>query len=967
MKKLLCTLLLIFCLIGVYASEAFELADVYESGITDSVFYSYIHKDTGLKVVYENNDAGNNYAELMFRTPMQDEGDLNHVFEHSLLSGSDKYPSSYLFFDFSHRSYLSSVNADTQMSSTAYHAASPSSEQIEIYIDALFSLVDDPDLIHEENIYRREAIRYDLQSVDGPITPAGTVFNEDVGYITDEVRGAVEGVFRALYPGMYASNIIGRLPMHLEDNTYERIKEIFSDYYNWDNALLYAYGDINIDRVLDDIDREYLSVSDKPSTDLSEFYSEEPEPGYRELDYPIPASSDKVITDSSSYIIYAFELGDLEFDELLKLDPIIQILTKDGGILDEELEKRSVDGVDVVELDLSTLRPVLEFLLFYTSPEERNGFREAVDAALSRAASGEISGDEIADMAGIIKNSILSSTEDGSLSVSNADIYRNLFALTGGIDAIEIYENVLADLEEDGEDIAYRCIDVDQFNSLAGSMPLVSQADVLHAQVRAILDIAVRQLHRTTVSGIRFGPFGIFPVFRRPAAVINILRNITDSAHRNAHQVGIEDIAADTSLQEEAEGKVLVREVLVHTEREIRIRISDNLFVGLRNAGNAIEVLVLHFSDHGLAECLGFIRIERIGSYLSDIIIETVLDISPDRTDRHTVSLDEGGIGATPALCELVAGKAVDLIPVDGYIDVEIPAEAPYRYRIELSCNLNTLIGYVTEVGRHVGESSTLRNLDVLQQVERLLIIEVYGKVDLVLQEAHVDTHVVLVRGFPPQIRVGRSTPGQTGIAALQGTVDRIVRNRQIISRCIGSNRLVTGLSVAQPEFQVAENVQVLNEFLFRGTPCECSRGEVRPLIARSELAGAVTTERRREQVTAHEVVVYSAKERYQRRHASPALGSLRIDGCAHVEIFRDILGESGSNHGLVSIIAMLIGEGSHDIQRVVLIELLVIGNHRLEGQVPGPVVGLRSITVRGVLAFDRLPVIVNITLVCII
>lgn len=454
MKKLLCLLLLIFCLIGVYASDAFELVDVYESGITDSVFYSYIHKDTGLKVVYENNDAGNNYAELMFRTPMQDEGDLNHVFEHSLLSGSDKYPSSYLFFDFSHRSYLSSVNADTQMSSTAYHAASPSNEQIEIYIDALFSLVDDPDLIHEENIYRREAIRYDLQSVDGPITPAGTVFNEDVGYITDEVRGAVEGVFRALYPGMYASNIIGRLPMHLEDNTYERIKEIFSDYYNWDNALLYAYGDINIDRVLDDIDREYLSVSDKPSTDLSEFYSEEPVPGYRELDCPIPASSDKVVTDSSSYIIYAFDLGDLEFDELLKLDPIIQILTKDGGILDEELEKRSVDGVDVVELDLSTLRPVLEFLLFYTSPEERNGFCEAVDTALSRAASGEISGDEIAGMAGIIKNSILGSTEDGSLSVSNADIYRNLFALTGGIDAIEIYENVLADLEKNGEDIA---------------------------------------------------------------------------------------------------------------------------------------------------------------------------------------------------------------------------------------------------------------------------------------------------------------------------------------------------------------------------------------------------------------------------------------------------------------------------------------------------------------------------------
>ena len=475
MRKLLCILSCVFLMVGAYASDSFELVDTYESEITDSVYYSYIHGSTGLKVVYESNSAGDNYAELIFRTPMQDEGDLNHVFEHSLLSGSERYPSSYLYFDFTNRSYLSSVNADTQLASTAYHAASPSSEQLEIFIDALFSLVEDPDLINEENIYRREAIRYDLQSIDDSIVPSGTVFNEDVGYITDEQRGAIEGVFKALYPGMYASNMIGRLPMHLEDNTYDRIKEIFTDYYNWDNALLFVYGDIDIDKVLDAIDSRYLSSSSKPSTDLSEFYAQEPEPGYRELDYPIPASSDKIVTDTSSYIIYAFDLWDLGFDELMELAPMIQIIGKDGGILKEELEKKSIDGIDVVAMDLSALRPVLEFLLVYTSPDEKEGFCEAVEATLGRVASGEIGGEEIAGMADIIRNDILRSTEDGSLPASDAGLYRELFALTGETNAEEIYEKSLRDLENEGEaivaSIASKLLDPDRPRAAVTATP----------------------------------------------------------------------------------------------------------------------------------------------------------------------------------------------------------------------------------------------------------------------------------------------------------------------------------------------------------------------------------------------------------------------------------------------------------------------------------------------------------------
>ena len=202
------------------AEDAFELNGVYYTDHTDSIIYTYIHKKTGLRVIHEDNANGIYYLDLIFRTPMQDEGDLNHVFEHTVMSGSRKYPSSYLFFDLVDRSLGADIGASTYTGFTEYHFSTPSREQAYIYADVLFSLIDSPDLISNENIYRREAVRYDLDSVDGQFVPSGTVFTEDIGYITSDPHNIINGILDSLYPGCYAANTVGRLPLNLEKNTY---------------------------------------------------------------------------------------------------------------------------------------------------------------------------------------------------------------------------------------------------------------------------------------------------------------------------------------------------------------------------------------------------------------------------------------------------------------------------------------------------------------------------------------------------------------------------------------------------------------------------------------------------------------------------------------------------------------------------------------------------------------------------
>lgn len=455
MKRSILLLSVLAALLPVCA-DSFTLVDEHESGIYSSVYRSYVHDGTGFMVVYEENAAGNMRADLAFRTPQQDYGDLNHVFEHSLLSGSARYPSSYLFFDLSNRAYISQANAGTYQGVTDYYIESPSAEQLMKGIDILMSLAEDPDLIRNENIYRREAVRYDLWSPDDDIVPAGTVFNEDMGYISSEPMVMYREIISGLYGDTCAGYYIGQLPLHLEDNAYSRILEIYDEYYRWDNAVLYLYGELDIEAVLDFLDREYLAGSEKVGTDLSVYLEGNPEPGFREKKASLPVPSYIEVSDTSSAIAYAFDISDLTGEERYVLQLIAQYISADGGMLQRAVSGRGIQGRATFLSGGAMTRPMMAFILEYTSPDQALPFKEAIDSMLESLAEEGIPDAELSSYAEAIAASSAYSEEMGSIAADNALKLQASFAATGGICGIRDYESAVLSLAEGGASSAMK-------------------------------------------------------------------------------------------------------------------------------------------------------------------------------------------------------------------------------------------------------------------------------------------------------------------------------------------------------------------------------------------------------------------------------------------------------------------------------------------------------------------------------
>ena len=81
---------------AVWAAESgaagYTLAETKELADLGGTAYYYRHDKTGAEVVWLDNGAERREFSIGFKTPPADSKGANHVLEHSLLCGSEKYP-----------------------------------------------------------------------------------------------------------------------------------------------------------------------------------------------------------------------------------------------------------------------------------------------------------------------------------------------------------------------------------------------------------------------------------------------------------------------------------------------------------------------------------------------------------------------------------------------------------------------------------------------------------------------------------------------------------------------------------------------------------------------------------------------------------------------------------------------------------------------------------------------------------
>lgn len=353
---------------------------------------SFTHEQSGAQLCYIKNEDTNRSFSIAYRTPHVDETDANHVFEHAILSSSDKYPSQDLFFDLLGKTYNTYVNASTHLTYTLFPVSSQSEEQLLRLADAYLSCMVSPSLLQDERIFQREALRYMLYDVEEPIAMGGTVFSEDMGSMTDIQGEAYRNLYQTLYPGEYSANFVGRAHINYRDLTFAHMAETFERSYHFDNSLILLYGDLDYRNFLAFIDREYLGKAEKHGTDLSAYHDPVTAPGYTEAVAYAPAYEGDS-TEDASMIYYAMDLDGQDWETIAQLDLFASMLDRDSSIFHEKVKEAGLTAPVFAGIMLDAEKPIFCFGMLYANPEDAAGFKTAVDDTLADVADKGLDGE----------------------------------------------------------------------------------------------------------------------------------------------------------------------------------------------------------------------------------------------------------------------------------------------------------------------------------------------------------------------------------------------------------------------------------------------------------------------------------------------------------------------------------------------------------------------------------------------
>ncbi|MBQ7536376.1 MAG: insulinase family protein [Stomatobaculum sp.] len=421
---------------------------------------SFIHEKSGLTLFLVENEDPDLCFQICFRVPHEDYTDTAHIFEHSIISSSDKYPSKNTFFDMVNKSYNTFINAFTYPIMTCYPVASKSQEQLEKMADVTMSCMAAPGVLKDEHYFKREAVRCQLYSKDDPITMEGTVFSEDIGCITDPGDWIPGAVFEAMYPGTLAKYVPGKLYIGYKDLEYAHLQEIYDRYYSYDNAIVLLYGKMDYARMLSFLDETWLSKAEKAGKNALNKYELEPKEGASEIKVDVPAFEGDT-TEQASVIGYNVDLSDFTDEELAELSYLAAFLRSDSSPFKQKLRKKGIYNPSSVSNDAFSGVAVqtFAFTLENAEPEQAESFKEVVLETLSETAEQGLPASLIESTLHAIRLQRALSPESTSIGAQGMTAGLVWFMLSGRTDYYELEKQAEKSMSEEtaGERVKALC------------------------------------------------------------------------------------------------------------------------------------------------------------------------------------------------------------------------------------------------------------------------------------------------------------------------------------------------------------------------------------------------------------------------------------------------------------------------------------------------------------------------------
>lgn len=220
------------------------------------------HETTKARHIHTHYDTVENSFSVSFRTLPKNSKGIPHILEHSVLCGSEKFPSKNLFFNMRGRNFDTFMNASTGFETTQYPFSSIDKQGffnlMEVYTDVVFFPTLDKDTFLQEG-WRYEVVKEDNNK---KLKYSGVVFNEMIGAYANPNRVSFVEMLKQVYKGSQYENFSGGHPLDITDLTYEEFLEFHKKYYHPSNATFYTFGSIDYKEIHEKLENWVLSKFD---------------------------------------------------------------------------------------------------------------------------------------------------------------------------------------------------------------------------------------------------------------------------------------------------------------------------------------------------------------------------------------------------------------------------------------------------------------------------------------------------------------------------------------------------------------------------------------------------------------------------------------------------------------------------------------------------------------------------------
>lgn len=409
------------------------------------------HQKTDAPVLFVLNDDVNRAFELSFVTPPENEKGTTHIFEHSTLDGSEKYPSKDLFFNLYYQTYNTFMNAFTYDVMTTYPVASLSEDQLlryaDFYVDSCFH----PMLYEDESIFLQEAWRYELTDADSPLTINGTVYSEMLGSY-DLSRAAGDNFKQVMFPGSPLGYCFGGKPSDIPDLTWQELLDYHTKYYHPSNSMATVYGDIENPAAFLELLDGYYSAFEKKEFAVEHTGETLTESTKQVFEFPVEEGVD---TAKMSEIYYGILVDGVTDEDIEALDLLTTLLSNSSSLMTENLRVALPSASVGAYICTNAPTPAVIFYASGVDEEDADKLIETINASLKQTVEEGFSEEMLDAIMASLEIDTKLITESSSIGV---DLMPNLayyWAMDGDIHGYEKSIDLLNRFKEFQEEGRY--------------------------------------------------------------------------------------------------------------------------------------------------------------------------------------------------------------------------------------------------------------------------------------------------------------------------------------------------------------------------------------------------------------------------------------------------------------------------------------------------------------------------------